>query len=187
MRIFLMAGAAALAFGAAPALHADDHMMEMSATQKSMYDSWPADRRSAYDEWPKDYQVYYWTLTPAQMDGWWVLTNDQRARVFAMTPEQRTAAWAAIANQMNGRSDMATTSTSTQMAGNTGAMSGNIRWVSNAVVQNTPADAGPPTGDLPICAPNAEDNCINAWEAGKRGPGVTKPLDYWPGKPASEM
>ena len=53
-----------------------------------------------------------------------------------------------------------------------------------AHAQATPGDQGPPTGDLPICSPNQQDNCINSWEA--RGTG-TKPLDYWPGRPASQM
>ncbi len=62
-----------------------------------------------------------------------------------------------------------------------------MRFVSNEMVQSTPGDQGPPTGEVPICSANEQDNCINAWEAGKRGRGVTKPLGYWPGKPASEM
>ena len=39
----------------------------------------------------------------------------------------------------------------------------NIRFVSNARVQPTPGDQGPPppTAQLPICEPMQQDNCIN--------------------------
>ena len=57
---------------------------------------------------------------------------------------------------------------------------GNMRFVRSEVVQATPGDQGPPTGDLPICENNAQDNCINAWEAGQRGAGVTRPLENFP-------
>lgn len=190
MKRLILAGAAALAF-AVPAAAQDagmSHSMEMSAQQKSMYDSWPADRQTSYDGWPHDYQMYFWTLTPSQMTGWWALTDEQRGRVYAMTPEQRVAAWTAIERQMAGMpagNASATASAATTAAAT--ASTSDPRFVSNAVVQTTPADPGPPTGDLPICSPNQQDNCINAWEAGKRGPGVARPLNYWPGKPASEI
>lgn len=64
---------------------------------------------------------------------------------------------------------------------NSGMTSGNIRFVSSTVVQPTPTDAGPPTGDVPICGRNDYDNCINAWEAGRRGAGVDRPADRYPG------
>jgi len=60
-----------------------------------------------------------------------------------------------------------------------------MQWVSTPMVESVPTDTAP--ANPPICAPNQQDNCINAWEAGKRGPGARKPLPYWPGKPASEM
>ena len=66
-------------------------------------------------------------------------------------------------------------------------MAANIDFRRSERVQATPGDQGPPTGELPICSADQQDNCINAWEAGKRGPGVNRPLDYWPGQPASEM
>ena len=69
----------------------------------------------------------------------------------------------------------------------TTATAGNIQYRSTERVQATPGDQGPPTGEVPICSANEQDNCINAWEAGKRGPGVARPLTYWPGQPASEM
>ncbi|WP_370177198.1 hypothetical protein [Alteriqipengyuania sp.] len=59
-----------------------------------------------------------------------------------------------------------------------------ITFQRGEVVQATPEDAGPPTGDMPICKPKQEDNCINSWEANKTG---NRPINYWPGRPASEI
>jgi len=74
--------------------------------------------------------------------------------------------------------------TTGSMASTTGATAsgnmGNMRFVRSEVVQATPGDQGPPTGDLPVCENNAQDNCINAWEAGRRGAGVTRPLENFP-------
>lgn len=197
MKNMILAGAAALAFTFAPAaaqdmaVTADGQVYAMNSSQRAMHDSWPPERQTDYKSWPRDYQSYFWTLSEPQQNGWWVLTPDQRTRVFAMTPDQRVAAWTAIERQMSGQMSgmpSASASTTAQAATTaTGTMSGNMRFVSNAVVQTTPGDAGPPPADPPICNKGQTDNCINAWEAGKRGPGVTRPLDHWPGKPASEM
>ena len=192
MNRFFLAGAAALAL-AVPAVaqdmavDANGNVYVMTDAQKTIYTGWPADRRTAYDTWPNDYKVYYWTLTPTQQNGWWVLTDDQRAKVYAMTPEQRAQAWTAIAAQMATGTPNANASATARTATTAAASASTMgpRWVSNEVVQTTPADTAP--ADPPICAPNQQDNCINAWEAGKRGAGVTRPLDYWPGKPASEI
>ena len=185
MKKLILAGAAAFALTAAPAISQDNmdgEMYEMSTQQTTMYEGWPAERRTAYDAWPMGVQEYYWTLTPAQTSGWWALNDEQRVRVYEMTPQQRATAWTQISSQLNGA-----TPTPANTNANASAMarnSTNIRFVRNERVQATPGDSGPPTGDLPICTPNQQDNCINSWEA--RGTG-TKPLDYWPGRPASEM
>jgi hypothetical protein len=190
MKKLILASAAALAFTAAPA--AADHHMEgeaqadaeayaMSEAQQQAYMTWSDDQRIAYQAWPVGVQEYYWTLTPDQTDAWWVLTDPQRVRVYEMTPDQRMRAWQQINTQMGemetAETAQATATTSTPQ----------MRFVSSAVVQTTPADAGPPDGELPVCTSDAQDNCINAWEAGKRGPGVNRPLEYWPGRPASEI
>lgn len=185
MNRYFLAGAAALALALPAAAQdmavtSDGDVYVLTDSQQVMYDSWPPERRVVYDAWPVTYREYYWTLTPTQMEGWWVLTDEQRARLYAMTPEQRAQAWTAIAAQMSGNTTSATARTAAAAASTAGP-----RFVSNAVVQNISADA--PPADPPICAPNQQDNCINAWEAGKRGPGVTRPLDHWPGRPASEM
>lgn len=192
MRNLILAGAAALAFTAAPAMAQNmGQGMEagaynMNPTQQKMFMSWEDDQRIAYTRWPIDIQEYYWTLNEDQVRGWWLLTDEQRMRIVGMVPQQRAAAWTAVMNQMAGATPAATRPATTMMpASSAGTVSGDIRWVSNARVQNIPADTA--VGDPPICGPNEYDNCINAWEAGKRGPNVTKPLSYWPGKPASEM
>ncbi len=59
-----------------------------------------------------------------------------------------------------------------------------IEYVSKETVQQTPEDAGPPSGDVPICKDKQEDNCINSWEANRTG---NRPINYWPGRPASEI
>lgn len=59
-----------------------------------------------------------------------------------------------------------------------------INYVSSETVQQTPEDAGPTTGDVPICTAGQEDNCINSWEANRTG---NRPINYWPGRPASEI
>ena len=183
MNRYILAGAAALALALPAAAQdmavtSDGDVYVLTDSQQVVYDAWPPERRVIYDAWPMTYQEYFWTLTPTQMDGWWVLTDEQRARVFAMTPAQRTAAWTAIAAQMASTTPTATTTaTATAAAG-----PATLRFVSNAVVQ--PVEADTPPADPPICAPNQQDDCINSWEKNKTG---TRPLNYWPGKPASEI
>lgn len=154
---------------------------EWPSEYRAAYWGWPDNYRTSYWTWPGEYQDYYWTLEPEQQTAYWVLTNDQRAKMAAMTPAQRTAAWTSIQNQMAGTP--ATTTTTTSTPANTGTMSGNVRYVSNEMVQATPAAR---SGEYPICNGDNDDSCINAWEAGKRGRGVNRPLGYWPGEPASE-
>lgn len=185
MKNLILASAAVFAFTATPAFadhHMEGEMAEyvLSADQQVIYDGWPEERRMTYDAWPAGAQDYYWTLDPAQAAGWWVLTDEQRVRIYEMTPDQRASAWTAIAAQMGNANE-------TAVAARTSAStSAGPRFVSSEVVQTTPANrnAG---GELPICSSDEEDNCINAWEAGKRGPGVNRPLEYWPGRPASEI
>ena len=170
--------------------HGDMYMI--TDAQKGMYTTWPADRQTMFDGWPDTYKTYYWTLTPEQQDGWWVLNADQRARVYAMTPPQRTAAWAAIAAQMSSGDSGATMASNTEMSSDTAmsaapVASATMQFVSKETVQPVAASADAAalqSGDLPVCKPNQQDGCINSWEKNKTG---TRPLDHWPGKPASEM
>lgn len=187
MQKTILAGtAAALALALPAAASAQDvaagaeveTTVEMDANQQAAYDAWPADRRAAYDAWSPDLQVYFWSLTPAQQRGWWALTDDQRARVYAMTPQQRSTAWAQIAAQMGGTTATRNPSANTAAAA---SASGNMRFVQSTMVQ----DAPPPAEEYPVCGAQIQDNCINPREAGKNYGNV--PLDYWPGRPASEI
>lgn len=181
----------------------------MTPSQQTSYDAWPADRQASYDGWSAEIQEYFWTLTPDQQTGWWALTDEQRQQVYAMTPGQRTAAWAQISAQLNGAPPPATgatgastTGTSTMGTGGadtamtgtarTGATTaapsasattstGNMRFVESETVQTAPA----PKGEYPICKGDVQDGCINPRAAGENYGNV--PLDYWPGKPASEI
>lgn len=200
--------AAAVALAAALPLSAQETMTPESSTiatptmttdQQSDYDSWPPDRRTMYDGWPSTLQVYYWTLDPAQRNGWWALNDDQRAQIYAMPPERQTQVWASIDQQMRGIAPPPpAASTSVGAGATTGATarttvtrapaapaapSGPIEWSSSEVVQ---AVQPPRQGEYPVCKGDTDDQCINPWEAGQRGPNVNRPLAYWPGKPASE-
>lgn len=196
MKRTLLTAAAALSF-AAPvataiaqdtvvAADAAGNVYVMTAPQKTLYDAWPADRRAMYDAWPNAAKVYYWTLTPEQVEGWWVLNDDQRVRIVGMTPDQRLAAWTAINAQMNARAN-ANASTTGQMASSGTMTGGAMQFVKRELAQPITASADAAalaSGDLPICKKGQQDGCINSYE--KTGKG-TKPLSYWPGKPASEI
>ena len=80
-----------------------------------------------------------------------------------MTPAQRTQAWTAISAQMAGNMSNAS-ATGTANMSNTAtartAATGNIRFVSNARIQQV-STTSPPRGELPVCTPNQQDDCIN--------------------------
>ncbi len=59
-----------------------------------------------------------------------------------------------------------------------------IEYVRGEVVQQVPQSEAPMSGELPICKPKQETNCINSWEANRTG---NRPINYWPGRPASEI
>ncbi|AKM07289.1 hypothetical protein [Pelagerythrobacter marensis] len=185
MRMTILTGVAALALAvpvAAQQTTAEAHAEAshaMNATQQTSYDAWPADRQAAYDGWPADIQGYFWSLSPQQQRGWWALTDEQRVQIHAMTPDQRNVAWSQIAAQLSGAGSA--TPTSTGRASTSPATTGNMQFVSSEMVQNAPA----PKADYPICSREIQDSCINPREAGKNYGNV--PLDYWPGRPASEI
>ncbi|MHA6317120.1 hypothetical protein ACXYN8_05605 [Altererythrobacter sp. CAU 1778] len=188
MKNLMLAGAAALSLATVPSIaHADHHMSgeAMSEMHAEAMAEWPEDRMMAYNAWEAPVQEYYWTLEPMQQDAWWLLNDQQRTRVFAMTPEQRTAAWSAIMTQVSAQSTMpAATASTTAMAATTASASaaGNPRFVAGEVAQTAPARAS--GEEYPVCSATVTDSCINPYAVNKRG---NKPLDYWPGKPASEM
>ena len=185
MRNIILAGAAALAFTTVPAaaqdmaVDAEGKVYAMSDDQQGMYDAWPADRQTSYDAWPDGVQEYYWTLTPMQVEGWWLLTDDQRVRIYEMTPEARAQAWTQVQAQVPNATATAATTASAS------ASTAGPRFVSKEVTQTTPAAYKAASGeDLPVCKGDQQDGCINSWAKNKTG---NRPLEYWPGKPASEM
>lgn len=202
MRNLILATATALSMAAAPAAaqHAGDasrgstnsiaDKRTMTPSERVIYDAIPAEQRSAFDGWGDDRQVlyfgwtdalrgYYWSLSAAQQDAWWYLTPQQQATIFQIQDEEaRQLAWNSVLTQV-ASIEAQETSPATPMPS-----SSDITYVSNAMVQAAPA---PRQGEYPICKDaNASDNCINAWAAGERGSGVTRPLDYWPGESASD-
>ncbi|MBD3730750.1 MAG: hypothetical protein IE933_13705 [Sphingomonadales bacterium] len=179
----LLAAAAALAVATPLAVaHAQDTVVTtdahgnvyvMTEQQQMDYDSWPPERQTVYTAWPVTYQGYYWTLSPERQTGWWVLDDSQRASVYAMTPEQRETTWASIIGQMNKMQAKSSVAASS---------SGNLQFASKGMVQPVPQAAT--SGDYPICGGKVQDHCIQPRAAGKNY--GNRPLDYWPGKPASE-
>ncbi|MBB3035217.1 hypothetical protein [Alteriqipengyuania lutimaris] len=157
--ILATTAACGMALAAVPALadhHNEAESYMMTDAQEAMYMDWSAENRMTYQEWPIAAQEYYWTLNESQQKIWWDSLNDeQRVRIVEMAPAQRTAAWQSINTQLSGTTTATTTTRSTMSGGAT------INYSSNAVVQPTPGDEGPPTGDLPICEPMEQDNCIN--------------------------
>ena len=183
MKKLLAASAAAtmaLTF-AAPAI-ADNHddmddmaeAVALTAAQQAMYDGWPAERRTLYDGWPGEVQTYYWTLPADRQTAYWALNDEQRLQVYNLPAAQRATTWTSIMNQVNGTATAATAATrpatTTRTMGNAG------------MVQQVPAAQ---SGEYPPCSATRTDSCVNPREAGLNY--GNRPLNYWPGKPASEM
>lgn len=184
MRNLIFAGAAALSF--ACAVPAAAQTVVLTTEQQATYDGWTMENRATYDAWPIDAKNYYWTLTPDQTPGWWALTDDQRVKIVAMTPDQRTAAWTAINAQMAARADD-NASTTGAMVSSSPMTGGTMQFIKREMaqpVQGSADAAALASGDLPVCAKGQQDGCINSYE--KTGKG-NRPLNYWPGKPASEI
>lgn len=179
MKLFAIVSAVALVAGlpGIAAAQTSPRDKPPAAHQQSARDNWPADRQRTYEVWPADVKAYFWTLTPDEQAGWWLLTDEQRSQIHTMTPQQRAQAWVVIKRQLaDGR--IASASNAAQR----GQGAEVIAWVSNPVVQQIASNGAVyRDGKVPICDENEFDDCMNAWEAGKRGPGVERPLDYWPG------
>ena len=156
--IFIASAAACgLAVAAVPAVAQMNDGMQMTTAQKAMYDGWSAENRTTYDAWPMAAKKYYWTLNDHQKKIWWESLNDQqRVRIVEMAPQQQAAAWQSINSQLGGTATATTTSTRSTTSGNM-----KMTYTSNAMVQPTPGDEGPPPANLPICEPMQQDNCIN--------------------------
>lgn len=185
--------------------------MTMTAEQQATYDMLSAERQTTFDAWPNDVKSYYFTLPSARQDAFWMLTDEQRVRVYNMEPTQREAAWTGLMQQVNSMNNdaamngsMNASTTGTMNSSTTGSMNssttgnmastnsnmsttattarqGNIRFVSNERSQAAPAAR---QGEYPVCTNGMTDGCINQYEATGKG---NRPLEYWPGRPASEI
>merc|ERR1711974_190571 len=118
---------------------------ELSPADRAEFDSYTADQQTMYFGWDDALRGYYWSLNDQQQDAWWYLNDEQRATIFQIqAPEQRSAAWNSVLSQVaeleNG--DAATQQTVASRSAS------DMRFVSNAVVQNAPA---PHEGEYPVC------------------------------------
>ncbi|WP_199799720.1 hypothetical protein [Pseudoblastomonas halimionae] len=177
-KLLMTTAAAAAAITMAPTAMAQDGTMDVELTtqQQTMYDGWPAENRATYEGWPTEVRTYYWTLSEPQAKVWWKLNDEQRVALYEMEPTQRDATWQSIAQQVAQRSG----TTATRSSAST---TGDIRYQSNEMIQSVPTNRV--QGEYPICEGDQQDSCIQPRAAGKNW--GNRPLDYWPGKPASEM
>lgn len=184
MNKFLLAGATALSLAAIP-LGASAQTVVLTPSQQTSYDSWPAPQRSSYDTWAPEIRTYYWTLSPEQQRGWLALTPEQRQRVYAMTPDERAAAWTAVMTQVDGQPSANASATAHAATTMTHTPSGNIVYNRSEMAQTLPAAAPRAAdGSYPPCRGTQTDNCVNPREAGLNY--GNRPLQHWPGQPASE-
>lgn len=197
MKKAILAAATALSMAAVPAVaqvNNVDDKRDMTEAEQVMYDELDADQRAMFDTYTPDQQTmyfgwndalrgYYWSLDEERQDAWWYLNDEQRATLYQIqAPEQREAAWASVISQVNDMENRSTTQQAATTQSNNASANSRMEFSSNAVVQDIPA---PHQGEYPVCESDRDDNCINAWAAGQRGPGVSRPLDYWPGESSS--
>ena len=181
MKTILLAGAVALASLSMPAT-AQAQTVVLTADQQAMYDTWPMERRTVYDAWPADIRTYYWTLPNDRQSMWWMMNDADRVALYEMPMNARDAAWrqhmemhAAMPNANASATAMTTPSRTTSTSAMPAMRSGGM-------AQQVPAAH---TGEYPPCRGNVQDNCVNPREAGLNY--GNRPLQYWPGQPASEM
>lgn len=172
----------------------------MTAEMQGYYFTLNAQQQDAWWLLSNDQRMQVYGLQPAQRDAAWtsILQQVNAARMGGQTTDSmltmagtgNTASGSAMTSGSMAEPMADSTMTADTMAGDSmaattmnssaGMTSGNIRFVSSAQVQAVPTDQA--TGEVPICGANQFDNCINAWEAGRRGPNVTRPLGRYPGE-----
>lgn len=165
------------------AAHEDELREEMQPEYRVHFESLDRDRQALYFGWDAALRDYYWSLNDDQREAWWYLNENQRINMFQIQDEQkRMDSWNAIvakieAEDLNG-----------QMLASAGTpgMDKDMTFVSSPMVQQVAFSEARSEGDYPICTSDYDDQCMNAWAAGERGPGVDRPLDYWPGESVTE-
>lgn len=146
----------------------------LTSEQRMAYDAWPMERRATYDAWPDGVQTYYWTLPADRQTYYWTLDDAERVRIYEMPMNDRNAYWMErVANaatpNANASARAMTTPSRTTATNNSG------------MVQAVPAAR---SGEYPPCRGAVQDGCVNPREAGLNY--GNRPLDHWPGQPASE-
>ncbi|GGD54138.1 hypothetical protein GRI62_04315 [Erythrobacter arachoides] len=183
MKNLLLAGAFALASLSLPAgAMAQDASAGMTAQQQAMYNAWPMERRTMYEGWPDGVRTYYWTLDRDRQNMYWMMDDADRIRIYEMPMNERDAAWQQHMEMhaaMPSTNASMTTTTTPSRTTNASAMPA---MRSGGMVQQTPAAH---SGEYPPCRGTVQDNCVNPREAGLNY--GNRPLDYWPGQPASQM
>lgn len=171
--------------------------------RRTAYDAWPQDVQSYYWSLTPEQQNGWWMLDDNQRNQLYAMTPPQRTQAWndigmqmaarngnagmANGTMNRSANSQAMNGAMNSNANAQTNHGATNRNANS-PLSGSATNAMNAGYGNTtgrpvPGDqaAYSPTGAVPVCQPGQYDNCMNPWEAGKRGPGVKRPLEYWPG------
>lgn len=174
-----------------------------TAEQRASFDAMPSqqqgyfwtldeNQRRGWDALNEEQRTRIYAMAPQQRTAAW---NSVMAQISgepmaeSMPRSSATPSTGAMGSMSTNTADMARTSTampaqtmpmnnaprSMPMATSSGSMNSNMQFVSQPMIQRAPA---PLVGEYPLCNNGRTDNCMNPWEAGKRGPGVTKPLGY---------
>lgn len=168
MRKLILAAATALSMSAVPAMaqDADNTPALMSREHQQQIRDMEPDARVYFETLDAEYQEAYFSWDIDAQDYFWTLDEQKRAELFELTAAERDATLAYMASQRTN--------------------SDGISFVKNAVVQDIPTTEFAHNQDYPVCESDYDDHCINAWAAGMRGPGVDRPLAYWPGDAARD-
>lgn len=186
------------------------------AERRTSYDTWPDTYRVYYWTLTPDQQAGWWALTDEQRGQVYAMTPEQRTAAWASIATQMGAAPAApaampapattpmpdmaaptatapttTAPTTTADADAAVAATAAPSADaswgtTTAATSGTPQFTRREMVQPVQSSADPAalqSGDLPACTRGQQDGCINSWDKNRTG---NRPLDHWPGRPASE-
>lgn len=78
----------------------DDAMVDLTAEQQAIMQSWPAEQQSAYKVWPAETQTYFWTLSQERQKMFWALNDADKIKLGTMSEQQRETVWAQIEAQL---------------------------------------------------------------------------------------
>ncbi|APE28435.1 hypothetical protein [Aurantiacibacter gangjinensis] len=156
MKKALIAAATALSIAAAPAMAQDRDDDLPSMYPMAAVDN---DNRDEIETYDADRQRMYYGWPLEVRSYYWTLDENDRMMFWNMDSDADRVAYY-----------------------NANRMTGDMTFVRTGMVQNAPIARANHDGTYPICESDADDHCMNAWAAGQRGPGVDRPLNYWPGQ-----